>query len=95
MGGQGVLARITGSHCGGHATGWCSNSASLPATFGLVTPAVAQLIMWPYLVSASVVPTSHSSTAFFKSSLALNTVVRVRVRVSVAARAARGGRRVR
>ena len=79
MGGQWVLATITGSHCGGHATG-CSNSASLLDTSGLVTPTVKKLILWPYLVSASVAPTTRSSTAFFKSSLALNTVVRVKVR---------------
>ena len=36
VGGQGVPASITGSHCGGHATA-CSTTVSLLATLGFVT----------------------------------------------------------
>ena len=35
MGGTGSLARSTGSHCVGHATGWLA-SASLFATMGVI-----------------------------------------------------------
>ena len=43
FGGPAVLARITDSHCGEQAPG-CSTSATLLATFGLVTRVVTPLV---------------------------------------------------
>ena len=50
FGGPGVLARIADSHCGepsacGEHTPGCSTSATLLATFGLVTRVVTPLVM--------------------------------------------------
>eukprot|EP00964_Phaeocystis_antarctica_P133949 scaffold98183_cov72-Phaeocystis_antarctica.AAC.2 len=44
VGGTGLLARSTGSHCGGHAAGWLA-SASLLATQGLVMSWGGVLVM--------------------------------------------------
>ena len=44
FGGPAVLARITDSHCGEQAPG-CSTSATLLATFGLVTRMVTPVVM--------------------------------------------------